>query len=263
MAEDSASFVQPVRPVRTFEAAIDEILLGIERARLSAGDALPNETQLSAQLGIAKPTLRQALRVLERAGLIAVRRGRDGGIFLITPFVPSDSTAIEASVIIEEDAAVRLLRARRAIETAVNMEAVHAATEDDFSEIERIVELMRVEEITPDQFLRADTMFHRAVARATHNPVLIEALRLTDRHRAAMRDERLGERIMSVYDLHNNHLAALRSRDPERVLAALDTHLRWLEDTVADNVGRPWAELFAPDAAWIKASAADASPVPG
>ena len=57
-------FVEPVRTSRTFEAAIENLLEGIERAHLRTDDRLPTEEQLAAQLGISKPTLRQALRVL-------------------------------------------------------------------------------------------------------------------------------------------------------------------------------------------------------
>ena len=66
-------FVEPVRTSRTFEAAIENLLEGIERATLHLDDRLPTEEQLAGQLGISKPTLRQALRVLERSGLLRVR----------------------------------------------------------------------------------------------------------------------------------------------------------------------------------------------
>ena len=66
-------FVEPVRTSRTFEAAIENLLEGIERSRLRLDDRLPTEEQLAGQLGISKPTLRQALRVLERSGLLRVR----------------------------------------------------------------------------------------------------------------------------------------------------------------------------------------------
>ena len=75
-------FVSAVRSTRTFESAIDNIIEGIERARLRQGDRLPNESELAKQLGISKPTLRQALRVLERSGLLSVKQGNAGGIFL-------------------------------------------------------------------------------------------------------------------------------------------------------------------------------------
>ena len=76
------AFVGAVRTPPTFEAAIDELLAAIGRERLRRGDRLPNEAELAAELGISKPTLRQALRVLQRSGVLDVRAGKGGGIFV-------------------------------------------------------------------------------------------------------------------------------------------------------------------------------------
>lgn len=244
-------FVEPIRPVRTFETAIDEIVRGIEQARLQTGDALPNETQLAGQLGISKPTLRQALRVLERSGLLIVRRGKVGGIFMASDFLPLDE--ISRSLAIEEDAAVRVLRARRALELAVNAEAVFAATDEDFAEIERTIDLLRVPKLDSDRILRADAMFHRTVARATHNDALFEAHRLVHRRQSAIRHEQLGNEAVRVEQLHTRHLEALLSRDPQAVHAAVDAHLHFLEDMVAESLDRPWDDLFSPHAPFIRA----------
>jgi GntR family transcriptional regulator, transcriptional repressor for pyruvate dehydrogenase complex len=240
-------FAAPIRPTRTYESAIEGILIGIEQARLREGDQLPNETKLSEQLGISKPTLRQALRVLERSGLITVKRGKVGGIFLASDFIPHEDVA--APPAIADLGAVEVLRARRLVETAVNMEALHAATEDDFEEIERTITLLRGRGITAENILRADTMFHRTVARASHNAVLDDALRVVYRRLTALRHPQLRSSATRVRKIHTQHLDALRSRDRDELAVALDAHFHFLEDAVADSLKRPWAELFAPDAA--------------
>src|SRR5262245_66230137 len=132
--------VEPVRATRTFEAAIEHLTEAIERAGLRTGDRLPNEGTLAVQLGISKPTLRQALRVLELSGLVEVRRGKSGGIFVVTDLVPA--VAIFTAVKVEEKAAVDVLRARRVLERAVAHEATRTATAADFVELERTVELL-------------------------------------------------------------------------------------------------------------------------
>lgn len=57
----------------------DELRRRIARGELLPGDALPSETNLTAELGYSKPTVREALRILEQEGLIAVKRGLRGG----------------------------------------------------------------------------------------------------------------------------------------------------------------------------------------
>src|SRR6187397_3301179 len=126
--------VEPVRTARTFEAAIEHLTEAIEHAGLRTGERLPNEGALAEQLGISKPTLRQALRVLELSGLVDVRRGKTGGIFVATDLVPA--VALYSAVKLEERSAVDVLRARRVLERAVVLETVRRATTADFTAIE-------------------------------------------------------------------------------------------------------------------------------
>jgi GntR family transcriptional repressor for pyruvate dehydrogenase complex len=127
---DAARFsVEPVRTTRTFEAAIEHLTEAIERAGLRTGERLPSEGALAEQLGISKPTLRQALRVLELSGLVQVRRGKAGGIFVVTDLVPS--VAIFTAVKLEEEAAVDVLRARQIRGRAAAHQAMRTATSSD------------------------------------------------------------------------------------------------------------------------------------
>src|SRR5206468_3930986 len=57
----------------------------IVRGELKADDALPPEAELMRQFGISRPTLREALRILEAEGLISVRRGARGGARVQAP----------------------------------------------------------------------------------------------------------------------------------------------------------------------------------
>src|ERR1044072_9097232 len=118
--------VEPVRATRTFEAAIEHLTEAIARASLGTGARLSNEGAIAEQRGISKPTLRQALRVLELSGLVEVRRGKSGGIFVATDLVPA--VAIFTAVKLEEEAAIDVLRARRVLERAVAQEAMRGAT---------------------------------------------------------------------------------------------------------------------------------------
>jgi GntR family transcriptional repressor for pyruvate dehydrogenase complex len=232
-----------VRSTRTFESAIDNIIEGIERARIREGDRLPNESELAKQLGISKPTLRQALRVLERSGLLTVKQGNSGGIFLRSEYLPTE--AISSNVATEEHSVIETLRARRVIEGAIAHEALVVATPDDLAEIERTVELLRAPGITSAQMLRADMMFHRAVARAAHNRVLEEAQGVVYRHLAPVRD--IGsesDETSLVRKIHQRQLAAMVARDTKLLDSAMDFHFHFLEDRLAKSLGRPWKELF-------------------
>jgi DNA-binding FadR family transcriptional regulator len=80
--------MQPAAPLRMPKAAeviADRLREQIIRGDLQDGDLLSNEPNLAAQLGVSKPTLREALRVLESEGLLQVRNGVRGGPRVTAP----------------------------------------------------------------------------------------------------------------------------------------------------------------------------------
>ena len=67
-------------PVRNaFEVTVERLAQGIKLGVLIEGDRLPPERELSSTFGVSRVTLREALRALEQAGRIEIRRGRQGG----------------------------------------------------------------------------------------------------------------------------------------------------------------------------------------
>ena len=74
----SKSDPRPSRPVQVAEAIKDWV---VEQG-LRAGDRLPGETELIERFGMAKGTIREAMRILEAQGLIKTRTGPGGGSFV-------------------------------------------------------------------------------------------------------------------------------------------------------------------------------------
>ncbi|OJU80802.1 MAG: hypothetical protein BGO11_19570 [Solirubrobacterales bacterium 70-9] len=240
-----AAFVDPIATERTFEQAIERIVEGIERSRLRHGDALPKEATLAAELGISKPTLRQALRVLERSGLIEVRRGAGGGIFLSAELVPID--LLRSQVAAEESLVVETLVARRIVEGGATRLASIAAGEEDFQEMERTVALLAAAAGARDQVMRADAAFHRAVSRASGNRSMQAAMRELARELAPIRDAYPGSPVDDEHtlDVHRRQVEAMRGGDLDALDVILDEHFRQLEDLFASAVGSTWRKLFA------------------
>lgn len=70
------------------------LMAAIADGELSAGDRLPGERDLSAQLGVSRMTLRHALAALERRGLLVRTQGRSGGAFVAEPRIECDLTGL-------------------------------------------------------------------------------------------------------------------------------------------------------------------------
>jgi GntR family transcriptional repressor for pyruvate dehydrogenase complex len=132
------------------------------------------------------------------------------------------------------------------LESAIVQYAATTATEEDYREIERTIELLRAHLGDRPSVMRADAMFHRAVARATHNRALQGSLRVVERGLAPIRDAYSGgvERDEGTLDMHVRQTAAMRKRDPAAIAAVLDEHFRVLEEAYAAAIGRSWDELF-------------------
>jgi GntR family transcriptional regulator, transcriptional repressor for pyruvate dehydrogenase complex len=237
-------FVEPVLAERSFERAIGHLIDGIERARLRVEERLPSESELADQLQISKPTLRQALRVLERAGVVKVRRGSGGGIFLATDLIPVD--LLNAYVASEERQAIEVLTARRTIETDVARLATLSATEEDLEHIQHTVDLLERHRGKRRMVFRADAAFHRAVSIACHNRVLQAAMRTVSHELAPIRDAYPGgpEQDDVTLDIHRRQLHAMRLGDLDALETVLDEHFHQLEDAFAAAAGASWQKMF-------------------
>ncbi len=236
--------VEPIRTTRTFEAAIEHLTEAIERSGLRSGDRLPGEHELARQLEISRPTLRQAVRVLERSGVLDVRRGKTGGLFVASELIPT--LAVSSAVALEESAAAETLRARRVLERAVTHEAARCAAGDDYSQLEHAIELLRAHLGERPLVMRADALFHRAVVRASHNRALETAMNGIAKGLAPIRDAYSGglTRDRETLDVHERQLAAMRRGDRSALDVVLDEHFRMLEESFADAIGHGWNTLF-------------------
>src|ERR1700759_1653908 len=141
---------------------------------------------------ISRPTLREAVKVLADAGLLEVRRGPGGGMFVATDIVGLALVRERSSLRLSEVAGV--LEARRMIEPRVAQLAAVRATEADFAVLQRSIDAMRalVEAggalRRADRFLQLDVQFHLALARASGNATVESLMRLLFRQLEIARD---------------------------------------------------------------------------
>jgi GntR family transcriptional repressor for pyruvate dehydrogenase complex len=245
--------IEPVEARRTFETAIGHIVEAVEAAGLGKGDRLPNESELAEALRISKPTLRQGLRVLQRAKMIEVRRGAGGGIFITADLIPVE--LIGEYVAVEEDQVVDVLIARRVLETAVTRLAAERAGADDFAAIEKTNSHLEQCLGHRPMVMRADAAFHRAVVRACRSRALQGSMRLLGREIEPVRDAYRGgeEYDAKTLDIHRRQLEAMRARDDQLLVELLGEHFRMLEESFAEAIGQSWAKLFAEPAAEVVA----------
>lgn len=225
----------PVGPRRTFEGAVEQIAERIRHGDLVAGDRLPSERDLAAALRISRPTLREAVRTLAEAGVLEVRTGSTGGIYVASDYVPRDLLRSKSDLRLGEVAGV--LEARRMIEPRVAQLAAVNAREEDFVALQRIIDaqkaLLAEGDVLEqeDRFLQLDTQFHVRIARATGNSTIVSVMRTLLRRLEIARDLALHEPPVApwVVDVHERTLSAIRSADHARIEQVMDEHLAAME----------------------------------
>lgn len=165
-----------IQQLRAHEYVAEQIRRHISLRLIKPGEALPAERELAAMFGVGRPTIQHALRMLEATGLVEARRGRTGGTFVSQ----RDSDSLAADELILRVLRQRkdmddLLQYRRLIEPAVARAAAESRREPDLAAMRKAIQGMAAAGSEPD-YMRHDTDFHIAVARATQNAVLSHAI---------------------------------------------------------------------------------------
>jgi GntR family transcriptional regulator, transcriptional repressor for pyruvate dehydrogenase complex len=219
---DRSEVFSPITVHRTFQTIIDRIVDAIDEEGLTTGDRLPNERELAEMLVVSRSTLRQALRVLESSGVVTIRPGNSGGIFVASEMIPND--VLGQQIAHETHQIAELVTARRLIEPVVYHLTAENASEEDFDRIRDAIALMGKHKHAPQMVLRADGLYHRRIAYATGNQSLRRIMNTIYRDLYPLRSA-LGlnaERAEHMMDVHNRQLDAMRRRDHALLDKVLD-----------------------------------------
>ena len=167
------SLLQPV-PMRTAgERVADRLVTAIALGEFEPGQRLPAERELAATLEVSRATVREALQRLHDGGYVVTRRGRGGGTFIKTGTGPGADEMIKRTLDPEWEQLAEVLDYRRLVEQLI---ARTAAERRDARDIGVITSAVRDYSRARDRDTSrlADHALHQAIARATHNPRLVD-----------------------------------------------------------------------------------------
>ena len=138
-AKRASSSASPGR--KTHAVVVEELRGQILRGELAEGERLPVEEELTTQFGIARTTLREALRVLESQGLITIRRGRGGGPIVTHPDLAPVSLTLAASLQLQGTTVGDLDEARRMIEPRIAGQLARSHRPEDLAALEAAIDV--------------------------------------------------------------------------------------------------------------------------
>ena len=214
---------------RAYEEIVELIWKAIEENQASPGDRLPSENKLSSQLGVARPTLREALSVLHYLGVI---ESVQGGGYYVKALKPPDLTG-RLVPFSREVSPYDVITARLTLEPEAAGLAAGMRKDEDVNSLLVILEQIK-DPVSPGEYPRhLDNNFHNLIAKTTDNPLLISMVDSL----LALRDRTLYKIVLMagygteryLADVRRDHMniyLAIRDRDPDKARAAMKTHLQ-------------------------------------
>jgi DNA-binding FadR family transcriptional regulator len=203
--------------------AADVLLDRIRSGEWPLGRKLPGEMLLTAQLGVGRSTVREAIRELSGKGVLDSRQG--SGVF-----VTALDTTEDREAVLRRASIVSVIEARIAIEAAAAGLAAQRRTPADLRAVRRaLASRRRADGQRTDDHVDADMAFHRTVVLAAHNDVLTELFSgFVPRVRTAMIDMLRIAPLLSEDADHAAHAALVRAiagRDPQAAAELSRSHL--------------------------------------
>ncbi|WP_406642624.1 FadR/GntR family transcriptional regulator [Amycolatopsis sp. WGS_07] len=154
------------------DQVIDQLREAVTAGEWPIGHRIPTEPELSAQLGVGRNTVREAVRALAHTGILEVRQG-DGTYVRATSEVSGAIRRLCGTELRE------VLQVRRLLEVEGARLAATARTDEDLAELRVLLNRRDTDwdEGRLDDFARSDAEFHQVVVRCGHNGLLLELYR--------------------------------------------------------------------------------------
>ena len=226
--ENMTDVATEVRPQGTASTRLlAKFRQAIQSRRWQPGLQIPTERELSAEFGLARNTIRRALKVLEDEGMIMRDVGR--GTF-VAEAKPRSNTPDLASRI-QNASPTEVMEARLMIEPrAAELSAIRA----NGAEIDAMSECLKRSEEAKSivDFEMWDGLFHQALLASCHNQLLVDIYDAINAVRRKADWAKLKERVMtparrqSTQSQHRKIMATLRARNAEGAAVEMTKHLQ-------------------------------------
>src|SRR5437764_4226072 len=154
--------------------AIDKIRERIVSGAWGPGDRLPKESELAAELGLSRNSLREAVRALSQLRVLEVRQGDGTYVSSLEPGVLLESTGFISHLLLGETE-IELYEVRRILEAAAASLAAGRIDAQERLDLGQSLERMRAAQ-SVEELVEADVAFHAVIAKATGNTVLTSFL---------------------------------------------------------------------------------------
>ena len=210
----------------------EQIVKMIHRNVYPTGSKLPPERTIAEQMGVSRPSVREAISALQIVGIVNSRPG-DGNY--VADSFHSDELASRAFEVLEEsESPLTVLKARKAMEIGVVRLAISEAGDGEVRNIEEAWRKRYERGVRGDygSFIQYGKSFHMSIAHATNNHLIVSIMdnilaathQLLWVHMRTTYYQASQERIEKMLQIHNEIVESIRNRDADRATYAMEEH---------------------------------------
>ncbi len=226
---------------------IEQIRNAILSGKVVPGEKLHSEKELMEEFGVSKSTLREALRALEYLGLIEIRKGASGGVYVTEVDMQTTRENLINFLHFKNVSVHHLSEIRKLLEPYAARVAADVISDKDLEELNRINTKCRqaLHQGLDDEIGKDFVSFHRMIAKCTENPILIFIIEfvedLMEDTKALLRPDK--DFFRSVIESHTAIYDALAGHDAEKAheemfkdVSMVERNLSILRDSFRTNM---------------------------
>jgi GntR family transcriptional repressor for pyruvate dehydrogenase complex len=240
------------RPPKAAMLVARRIVADIARDNLKPGDLLPPERTMLEQYVTGRGTLREALRLLEFQGVIALKPGPRGGPVLLDPDASHLANAVVLLMQLKEAPFRTIMEVRSALEPVISALAATRISDEALAELYATIEAMGANLGDEHTFLEANKRFHEIIAWSSDNPLfgyIIDSL-LDIMDGTVIGMDYPSRRRSAILKAHENIYGAIREHDPNTAEALMrhhiDEYVNYAERKFPEVLDQviPWDRMF-------------------
>jgi GntR family transcriptional repressor for pyruvate dehydrogenase complex len=208
--------------VKNYELVLSRVEADLAAGRLRLGGRLPGERTLAEQLGISRPSVREAIRVLEAMGVVrtATGSGPDAGAVIVAEPASPLTSLLRLHLATNHLPMGDIVQTRVLLESwAAREAACRRPREDELAKAQELLDTMDDPDLTPERFHLLDAEFHVALSALAGNVLLAAVM-------SSLRSAIHGYVLAAVPNLPDWEAAAVGLRAEHRfILAAIQAGL--------------------------------------
>ena len=229
--------LKTIKIKRITEEIVTQIRDHIANGGLKAGDRLPSERDMAQQLGVSRPTVREALQVLEHTGFVQIIQG--SGTFIRDIGKRSLTDPLQALIVGSDQRYCDVYEFRNAIETWAVGQAAQRVEPDDVEQLGSIIDAMKQRRADGKPVAELDSEFHMAIAQACHNTIYFHVAKtilhlVTEVTRISHEELFLSEEDQAgLLADHEAIYNAVKDGDPDQARQLMQMHLDRVTQKIA------------------------------